>query len=182
MPQFVRKYWKRWLLAAAMVLLCPLILIGFLWWDNLPKPDARVSIGYLRTTTQGSSNVVTFVVTNQSDFPVSFAIFFEAHNPNFKGGWEPVFPNQARPVVSQAPALTTSLITVPVFSTNRWKVKIGGGDNRVSQLDEMRRWVAGVIFKYGSYPGGWRLATALTGARARAYATGPEMLGDSPAP
>ena len=180
MRRFIGQYRKRILFAAAAIVFFPALLFLLLWWDSRPKPDAQVSISYLKTVTQGRSNVVTFVITNHSDFPISYVVFFLTPDGSRSEDWGPTFPSGLPGTwpVGSTPAMSNSLISVGAFSTGRWKIQIGGGDSRVSTLDNARRWVDSLLRQHSDW---WSLADRVTGWKARVRAYGPEMFGDAPA-
>ncbi len=182
MPIFLHKHWKRLLPAALLIVLFPVALVLLLWWDSRLKPDAKVSVSYLKTVPQGGSNAVMFVVSNGSDFPVGYFISFRTNSsPN--DDWPPVYPSGMPSTwpLGQTPGMTNSLISVGVFSTNRWKVQILGSDSSPELLGRARLWIAWRLDEIDSDWSRW-LQGKMTKARAQVNATGPEMLGASPAP
>jgi hypothetical protein len=183
--RLMRKHWKRLLFATAMVVFWPVLAVALLWWDSLPKPGAKVSIGYLTTVRQGGSNVVMFAVTNQSDFPVGCVVhFLTADKTN--GNWVPSFlstpPLTIWPgPIHQIPRQTNAVISVGVLSSNKWKVHIMGSDSRPTLLAKARGWFAWKLRDL-NYSWSWKLQGIITARKAQVNATGPEMLGDAPAP
>src|SRR6185436_8275093 len=178
----MRKYHKRILCAAAAVVFFPALLFLLLWWDSRPKPGAQVSIGYLKTVAQGGSNVVIFVVTNQSDFPVGYAVFFQASSSSGSDDWMPVIPNQPPSTWqfgSNSP-LSTSLVSVGALSTNRWRIQILGSDSSPGVIGQARTWFA---WRLGdlNYDWAWWLQNKVTKVRANVDVIGPEMFGEFPA-
>ena len=169
----MRKYRKRILFAAAAVVFFPALLFFLLWWDSRPKPDARVSIGYLKTVAQGGSNAVIFVVTNQSDFPVSYGILFKTPYDSQRSFWVLNYPKPR--LRGSNSMMSTSLVSVGAFGTNRWRIYIFGSDTKPDTIGRARDWIAVRVHKY-DINWAWRLQSN----RAKVEAIGPEMQGDYP--
>jgi hypothetical protein len=178
----MRKYRKRILFAAVAVVFFPALLFLLLWWDSRPKDPGKVFIGYMKTVAQGGSNAVIFVVTNQSDFPVGYAVFFQTSNNSRSDDWTPVIPNQPPSTWqfgSNSP-MSTSLVSVGAFSTNRWRIQILGSDIGPTVIGQTRDWLAWHLYDLDYDWARW-LQGKVTKVRANVDVIGPEMLGDAPA-
>ena len=181
MRALIVKYRKRIAAALAAIVLPPMLVVLLLWWDCRPKPQADVSIAYVTTFRQGTSNMLLFVVTNRSDFPVSYAVWREVPTGAGSDGWSAGFPPGTAPRIGPISATgpnSTGTVVVAAWTTNQWRVMISGGDSHVSGLDNVRRWIAFRMRRLGW----WALADRVTGRKADFRAHGPAMLGDSPAP
>lgn len=140
MPHLVRKYWKRWLLAAAMVLLCPVVIVGLLWRDSRPKQPPDVTLTF-RGLAKADTNAAMFTISNRSAFPVVWNLFPHTNDP-VTGQWKlsvPMTLGAIRALPSGVlPALSHTNISLTHTSSVPWRIEIGFEDIRKQPAEQLR--------------------------------------------
>ena len=165
----MRKYRKRILFAAAVMVFLPALLVLF-FREDLPNDTSRVSVRFVQST--GVGNKVVFAVSNRFDFPIAFEVYTRLKDPDGLGYQSPVATTG---VMSNVPGNSVVTFTMTAVSTNQWAPFIGYADNRFwararFRLDEFaftRRW--------------WRVRDILRAEIPSGIAHGPDMLGNHPA-
>src|SRR6185436_16562959 len=108
---------KRFLWAAAAVVLSLLFLL--VWWDS--RASYQVSVGFVSASRQGSK--VVFAVTNKFHFPIAYTVFTQLKAPDGNGYQFPVPTG-----VSNAPANSIVMFSIPAASTNQWRPYVDYSD------------------------------------------------------
>src|SRR5688572_7372545 len=175
----MRKYRKRILFAAVAVVFFPALLFLLLWWDSRPKMSPDVTVSSVNIVSRGQSNQVTCVLSNRSNFPVTYFAFIETNHPLYS--WVVAGPGVA---ASSAPrgliAARDNLDVVIPFdpSTNTWRVTASVTEARDSLLERPRRWLE---WHAAGRDGLWRLSRIAFVNKAHGSANSQEMVGESPA-
>ena len=156
---------KRILWAAAAVVLSLLFLL--VWWDS--RASDQVSIGFVSASPQGGK-VVVFAVTNKFLFSIAYTVFTQLKAPDGNGYQFPVPAG-----VSNAPANSIVMFSIPAVSTNRWRPFVAYTDERF--LARLRFRLDALAFSRSW----WLVRDILRAESLRGIANGPEMLGNHPA-